>query len=116
VKNKAAKKAETKAKPPQAKPPQAKPPQSEPAQPLSREQIYDELNRRVVTLLGTHKKCSAPICKRLRRCADPGYQCERDFPQPPLTAAEDAAVTFRIRKALDAEIARRKALGQWRGG
>ncbi len=104
MKNKVAKNAEPKPNQPQAA-----------AQPLTREYIYDELNRRAVTLSGMPKRCSAPICKRLRRCADPGYQCERDFPEPPMTEAEEAKLKFWLRKALDAEIARRKALGQWRG-
>jgi hypothetical protein len=72
-------------------------------------------NRRLKTFLGMHKVCSAPICKRMQRCLHPTYQCERDFPDPPMTAAEGAKVTFRVRKLLDAEIERRKALGQWRG-
>jgi hypothetical protein len=103
VKNKAAKKAEP------------KPPQAEPVQPRTREELRDSINRKLKTFLGMHKRCSAPICKRVRRCADPGYQCERDFPQPPLTAAEGSAAIFRLRKALDADIARRKALGEWPG-
>jgi len=108
MKNKAATKTKPEAKP--------NPPQAAPAQPVSLEQMYDELNRRLKTFLGMHKVCSAPICKRMQRCLHPTYQCERDFPQPPLTDAEAAQVSFRFRKLLDAEIERRKALGQWRGG
>jgi hypothetical protein len=106
VKNKAAKKAKTKAKPPQVMP----------VQPRTREAVRDSINRKLLTFLGMHKRCSAPVCKRVRRCADPGYRCGRDVPQPPMTAAEGSAAIFRLRKALDADIARRKALGEWPDG
>jgi hypothetical protein len=46
----------------------------------SREELLDSINRKLKNFLGEYKRCSAPICKRQRRCADPGYQCQRDFP------------------------------------
>ena len=79
--------------------PKPNPPQAAPAQWLSREQMYDELNRRLKTFLGMHKVCSAPICKRMRRCLHPTYQCERDFPDAADDRGGEGAGVFQVPEA-----------------
>jgi hypothetical protein len=79
----------------------------------SRDEILDDINRKLLTFVGMHHRCRAPVCRRLRRCADAGYRCSRDFPTPPLTEKQSDKVRADVHRALKAEIDRRKTRGEW---
>jgi hypothetical protein len=74
-------------------------PQTSPDEP-SIEQVRIEITRKIFTLLGMHRKCREPICRRMRRCAGADLRCQRDFPAPPVSADEQARAIADFYKAL----------------
>ena len=79
-------------------------PQTSPDEP-SIEQVRIEVARKILTLLGMHRRCRAPICRRMRRCAGADLRCQRDFPAPPLSADDAARAVADFYKALKARAA-----------
>jgi hypothetical protein len=67
-------------------------PQAEPKNEPSRDEVIEQIVRKIHTLVGLHLKCREPICRRVRRCAGPDLRCDRDFPAPECTDAEWARI------------------------
>jgi hypothetical protein len=59
-----------------------------------------ELVRRIMTRLGLPQRCREKACRRGRRCAGKTLRCQRDFPGPPMTRAEEARALAGIQRVL----------------
>jgi hypothetical protein len=58
------------------------------------------LARKIMTRLGMAERCRDHHCRRHRKCSGPDLRCQRDFPAPPMTPAETAAMPAHVQKLL----------------
>jgi hypothetical protein len=65
------------------------------------------LIREIQTMRRMHRRCRAPICRRVKRCADPTMRCDRDFPTPKLTPEQEAATKAALWRVLQRDKQRR---------
>jgi len=61
--------------------------------------------RRIYTALEYPRRCRAPVCRRVKRCAGPTLRCERDIPAPPDMAAQWEKAKPEILRLLKARVA-----------
>jgi hypothetical protein len=67
-------------------------------------QDIDEFRRQIVrkiqTMRGMYRRCRAPICRRVKRCAGPTLRCVDDFPARKTTPEQQAAAMAALQRAL----------------
>jgi hypothetical protein len=63
------------------------------------------MTRRIVTMLGTPRRCRESVCRRSKRCMGPTMRCRRDFPLPKTSPERSAAAIATVYKALQRRLA-----------
>ena len=63
------------------------------------------LARRIETLLGTPRRCRAPVCRRRKICADAAMRCRREVVWPAMTPEEEASAMADVQRALKRRLA-----------
>ena len=59
---------------------------------------------RIQTMRRVYRRCRAPICKRVKRCAGPTLRCVDDFPAPKTTPEKQAAAMAALKRALERKL------------
>jgi hypothetical protein len=62
------------------------------------------LARKIMTLLGMHRRCGEGACRRHRRCSGADLRCQRDNPMPPMTPDQEAAALADVQRALQRHV------------
>jgi hypothetical protein len=65
------------------------------------------LARKIAMFIDRWRGCPEPACRRHRRCTAPHVRCTNARPRPPITAQQQARLSARIQRALQAAAAQR---------
>jgi hypothetical protein len=75
-------------------------PDDDDEEPVSQEEFRRQLIRTIQTMRHMYRRCRAPICRRVKRCASPSMCCVDDFPLRKLTPEKEAAAMAALYRAV----------------